>query len=98
MRLWLACLIPGTIDAQTVLHPANKTKSENVEDFLLELLASGGVYANTVLDHGKTKGYSEGVLQRAANKLGVRRKKVGMKDGWKWFHPEDAEGIEESQD
>lgn len=66
---------------------AQDVEARDVNEFLSGLLASGPVAALTVMTEAVSAGYSRDQVQRAARRLGVERRKVGMKDGWVWALP-----------
>lgn len=55
--------------------------------FLLGLLEGGPVRAGEVFKDADQAGYSKRSVQRAANALGVDRRKDGMRGGWTWRLP-----------
>lgn len=85
------------VEAQKILYPEHKekTSTNGAKSFLEELLVGNPKPAKEVLEEAEGAGYSKQSIQRAAQKLGIKRKKVGMKNGWLWSLPEDYEGIED---
>lgn len=71
-----------------------------VDAFLRGLLADGPLPAKTVRSDADGAGYAWRTVQRAAQRLGVERQKVGMRGGWMWglttanHHTKGAEDAE----
>lgn len=95
-----------SVDAQKVLHPEDEkpTQTNSAKAFLEELLADEPRMAEEIFEEAEGAGYSKQSIQRAATRLGVIRKKKGMKDGWTWRLPsmvpipESGEDIEDAED
>lgn len=64
-----------------------KSAKEAAEDWLLELLDGGPTPSNTVKKDSRESGYSWATVRRAADALGVIRRKGGMDAGWYWSLP-----------
>jgi len=62
----------------------------SAEDFLRELLTAP-TPAKTVQAEAKDAGHAWATVRRAADALGVARRKGGMGDGWYWSLPEGAQ-------
>ena len=66
------------------------------EEFLLQELSDGSVVpSKTLYEKGKVMEITPKVLWNAKNKLGVRSKKLGFKEGWAWHLP-DLSKLEDS--
>lgn len=72
------------VEARKILFPEKKNQTNGAKDFLLEQLSNGAKPVAEIMDQAEGLGYSKGTIQRAAQKLGVKRKKGGMKTGWLW--------------
>lgn len=77
-----------------------------VDSFLRNLLIDGPLPAKVVKDAAYLAGYALRTVQRASTRLGVERRKDGLKGGWVWAltkeHPsalpaEDAEDAEDAR-
>lgn len=78
------------VDAKKVLSQKsgdNQTITDGAIIFLQDALATDAKMAKELLQDADHAGYSKAVIQRAANKIGVVRKKDGMKGGWIWSLP-----------
>lgn len=64
---------------------------ESAEEFLRELLAGGMTPSKQVKSDCTEAGYSWATVRRAADAIGVARKKGGMDAGWYWSLPEGAQ-------
>lgn len=103
----------GAIDAHKVFSQSDAAKKSSstgdVDEFLQDLLSQSPKAASYVLDEASGMGYSEAVMQRAARRIGIKRKKHGMSGAWYWFLPdqnfvdffkkmmetEESEGVED---
>lgn len=63
----------------------------SAEEFLRELLAGGMTPSKQVKMDCTEAGYSWATVRRAADAIGVARKKGGMDAGWYWSLPEGAQ-------
>ena len=80
---------------------SKKAPFNEAADFLRQCLATGSTPQKTVLSEAKEAGISLITLRRAADRIGVLKRKGGMKDGWYWRLPtaEDAQkSTEDVQD
>jgi putative DNA primase/helicase len=95
--------------AREVLSEAESYSSEQPSDeesetgaaerFVREVLADGTTPTSTVKDEAKEAGLAWRTVQRAADRVGVVRKKGGMREGWYWTLPKmptKPEGANES--
>lgn len=73
-------------------HPRRAGPPEGLYALLQGLLATGPTPVAELLDAAQAAGFSAPQLNRAARRLGVVRKKVGMSGGWTWRLPE-GDGI-----
>ena len=95
-------LEPVTITADEALAPLQsdeeKTDTDWAIDFLERELAEDSVQAAEVNKDAKQAGISQKSLRRAAEKLGIKRKKAGFNQGWVWSLPgyEDAQVHEDA--
>ena len=81
-------LEPVTMTADEALTPADsneeKTDTEWAITILEDILSKGPVQAVAVQKEAKQAGISSKQLRRAREKLGIKPKKAGFKDGWVW--------------
>lgn len=66
--------------------------------FLADLLSDGPMKAGEVFRDADGAGYSKRSIQRAADKLGVERRKEGMRGGWVWALPKMPSSPEDAED
>jgi putative DNA primase/helicase len=95
------CWQSGTVEAQKILNPQAEEKptaTNGAADFLRELLANAPMLASDIFSEAEGAGYSKAAIQRAAKRLGIIRKKLGMADGWQWSlqKQEDCEDAEDN--
>lgn len=103
--------LPDTVQAQDILNPeakAKETQTNGAKDFLSECLADGPKLSADVFEEAKGAGYKKGAIQRAAQALGVKRRKQDVLNGqWEMYLPADdyirraynrAEEIEDSEE
>lgn len=70
--------------------PEEKTALDDAREFLLGLLADGPVPAGQIRKDSEGAGFSWRTIQRAADRLGLDRKKSEMRGGWTWRLPPKA--------
>lgn len=79
---------PVTVTANEVLvpqgDPEERSAVEDARQFLAGLLADGPVHAGQIKKDADGAGFNWRTVQRAADRLGVERKKAGMREGWVW--------------
>ena len=75
---------PGLVDAHSILYPEKKTQTNGAKAFLQEFLSTGEKLASEVFDAADGMGFSKSSISRAAVGLNVKRRKMGMKEGWVW--------------
>ena len=66
--------------------------ASGVDGFLRGLLAAGPVPAKAIKADADGAGYAWRTVQRAAQRLGVERRKDGLRGGWVWALPPDESG------
>jgi hypothetical protein len=100
--------LPDMVKAKDILNPdelPKPTQTNGAKDFLQQVLREGPQLGRDILLEAEGAGYSKASLQRAAASLGVKRRKLGMNEGWEWYfplndhchrQPEDVEGCEDS--
>jgi putative DNA primase/helicase len=76
---------------------ATDADTRDVDGFLRGLLAEGPVGAKMVVADANGAGYSRDQVQRAARRIGVERRKVGMSGGWVWMLPTPEDRSEGSK-
>jgi len=106
--IWTSHTVWGEVvigSARDLLADPNETSKKapfnEAADFLRQCLATGSTPQKTVLSEAKEAGISLITLRRAAGRIGVLKRKGGMKDGWYWRLPtaEDAQkSTEDVQD
>jgi hypothetical protein len=71
--------------------PEDRTERDDAVAFIFDYLTDhgGSVLARDVLVAGRQHGYSKMTMHRAADCLGVRKRKDGMRGPWYWHHPDD---------
>ena len=81
----------GTVNAHAILNPPPETKptaTNAASEWLSELLTGKKMLASAVFTEADGAGYSKSCIQRAANRLKVKRQKQTLKDGaWEWSLP-----------
>ena len=80
-------------EALTPVEPKKRTATDDAADFLLDLLANGAMEVSKIQEEVERAGVSEKTLRLARERLGVKSKRIGAKDGyWMWALPihEDA--------
>jgi len=71
--------------------PGERSALAEAEDFLRDALAEGPVATTDVQKQADLAGVARATLRRAKERLGVRVGKGGMKGGWYWSLPPDAD-------
>ncbi|WP_175829621.1 AAA family ATPase [Burkholderia cepacia] len=61
-----------------------RTGLDDACEFLASLLSDGPVRTKVLKADADGAGFNWKMMQRAASKLGVEKRKVGMKEGWEW--------------
>lgn len=92
----------GTVSAHSILNPQEETKptaTNGASAFLQDLLSDKPMLASDIFEEGIGAGYNKAAIQRAANRLQVKRNKQGMGGGWLWSLPHvDYEDCEDTED
>jgi hypothetical protein len=70
---------------------ADRTERSRAGEFLREELRSGPVASKDVHQHARDNAIAKKTLERAANDLGVKRRKTGFGGGWVWSLDEDGQ-------
>lgn len=92
-------------DAEAEPENEDGTSAAGVDGFLRGLLADGPIPAKAIKGDADGAGYTWRTVQRAADRIGVERRKEGMKGGWVWAlgdpeptrrRHEGAEGTEDA--
>ncbi|KWE77283.1 hypothetical protein WL78_00470 [Burkholderia ubonensis] len=67
----------------------DEVKTERVEaaEFLEGLLSDGPMSSKQIRKDADEAGFKWRTMHRAADSLGVERRKIGMKEGWQWALP-----------
>jgi len=71
-------------DAEAEPGNDDGTTAAGVDGFLRGLLADGPLLAKTLKADANGAGYAWSTVQKSATRLGVERRKEGMKGGWVW--------------
>jgi hypothetical protein len=71
--------------------PSRHRSMREAVEFLRSALASSERLASEIREESRQAGFHWRTIQAAASHLGVRRTKVGMRGGWVWRAPEDAD-------
>lgn len=61
-----------------------RTGLDDACEFLAGLLSDGPVRTKVLKADADGAGFNWKMMQRAASKLGVEKRKIGMKEGWEW--------------
>jgi putative DNA primase/helicase len=61
-----------------------KTGQDDAHEFLVSILADGPLRTKEIKLDADGAGYNWKMMQRAASRLGVEKRKLGMKEGWEW--------------
>jgi putative DNA primase/helicase len=70
--------------AEAEAEPVGAADAYDVEDFLCGLLADGATAAKSIKADADGAGYSWDQVKRASLRLGVEKRKEGLKGGWVW--------------
>ena len=93
---------PVSMTADDVMQaeaaPSSNSALDTAADWLRETLADGPVGAIKLFSKAGAEGIAKKTLQRASDKLGVRKEKLGMEAGWSWsLPPKVAKTAEDAQ-
>ena len=85
-------LNPNPIDASKILNAEAESGSatNGAKEFLEDLLSNGNKMANVVFEEAEGAGYKKATIQRAAKRLNIKRKKMGLDGGWEWSLPSNS--------
>ncbi|SPR99313.1 AAA family ATPase [Cupriavidus taiwanensis] len=84
-------LIEGS--AREILNDVEQTDDEerttldDAEEFLAGLLSDGPMRAKEIKADADGAGFAWRTMQRASSRLGVEKRKLGVKEGWVWAIP-----------
>jgi putative DNA primase/helicase len=67
--------------------PDVRSQTEEAVDFLRHQLAAGPVAAGVAMREARKVGLTDKVVRRACDRLGIQRRKSGMRGGWEWALP-----------
>jgi len=85
---------PVTMTADEALAASNNGGDQRAmteaKEFLREELADGPRAADEIKKAASAAGLSWRTVRRAQERLGIKPKKAGLKEGWIWQLPEDA--------
>lgn len=82
--------LPELVDANALLfsdEKFNKSSAKEADDFLKTRLSKGPQAVKEVMEEAQAAGFSNGVIQRASKRLGVKKRKEGIKGPWVWHFP-----------
>lgn len=71
-----------------------KTGQDEAQEFLESILSDGPMRTRELKADADGAGFNWKMMQRAGSKLGVEKRKLGMKEGWEWALPKKT-SIEE---
>ncbi|MFC5428344.1 AAA family ATPase [Paraburkholderia denitrificans] len=74
-----------------------RSSQEEALDLLKSLLADGPKRTREIKSDADGAGYNWKMMQRAASKLGVEKRKIGMKEGWEWALPKETRPEEDTK-
>jgi hypothetical protein len=87
-----AALVGFSVRSGKWLQTSRRKSPSAVVDFIREQLGeSRSAQARQVITSAASAGISTAALHRAATRLGVRRQKRGMNEGWLWTLPPEDE-------
>lgn len=83
---WLEAIEGSARDmlAEAENDQVDEDSGSGVDEFLRGLLADGPMPAKAIKGDADGAGYAWSTVQKAATRLGVERRKKGMKEGWVW--------------
>jgi putative DNA primase/helicase len=86
--------------AEAEADPTNpdSDSATGVDGFLRGLLADGPVAAKAIKIDADGAGYAWRTVQLSATRIGVERRKLGMKEGWVWALPADPPARRRNED
>lgn len=86
--------------AEAEADPTNpdSDSATGVDGFLRGVLADGPVAAKAIKIDADGAGYAWRTVQLSATRIGVERRKLGMKEGWVWALPADSPARRRNED
>jgi putative DNA primase/helicase len=96
---WKQETVHQTADEALALQSSKDDHSAlaDAKDFLLNELAAGAVSAKDIKKQAESAGIMPRTLERAKAALGIKAVKLGMKEGWAWKLPKNANISEDCQ-
>lgn len=83
---------PVDIDINVALNGESddlRTERQDAIEWLESELYDGPVSSTNLQKRARQAGHSWSTVKRAKKNIGVVAKKVGMRGGWEWYHPDD---------
>jgi putative DNA primase/helicase len=74
-----------------------KTGQDEAQEFLASILADGPMRTKEIKLDADGAGYNWKTMQRAASRLGVEKRKLGMREGWEWALPKETRHEEDAK-
>jgi putative DNA primase/helicase len=74
-----------------------RTGQDEAREFLASILSDGPKRTRELKADADGAGYNWKMMQRAASKLGVEKRKIGMKEGWEWALPKETSHEEDTK-
>ncbi|PRX26833.1 putative DNA primase/helicase [Paraburkholderia sp. BL18I3N2] len=79
------------------LDDEERTGQDEAREFLASILSDGPKRTRELKADADGAGYNWKMMQRAASKLGVEKRKIGMKEGWEWALPKGTSYEEDTK-
>ena len=73
----------GAVESDDDDH-TNQTERDDAKAFLLSMLENGELPVKTIKADSQGAGYSWRTIERAKKGIGIKAKKLGVKEGWCW--------------
>lgn len=74
-----------------------KTGQDEAQEFLASILSDGPMRTREIKGDADGAGFNWKMMQRAGSKLGVEKRKLGMKEGWEWALPKRTDPEEDTK-
>jgi putative DNA primase/helicase len=74
-----------------------KTGQDEAQEFLESILSGGAMRTREIKADADGAGFNWKMMQRAGSKLGVEKRKLGMKEGWEWALPKRTNPEEDTK-
>jgi putative DNA primase/helicase len=74
-----------------------QTEQDEAGELLRGLLADGPMRARELKADADGAGFNWKTMQRAASRLGIEKRKIGMKEGWEWALPKKTVSEEDTK-